>query len=402
MEKTDFLNGLKVVEFATYMAAPISGKWFAEYGAEVIKVDSINGDPLRNYGSIQGMSVTDEENVVWQFTNAGKKGIALNVKSEEGMAVLHKLLAEADVFVTNFRPKVLERLGLTYADLCEKYPRLIYANVSGYGDKGPWKDDPGFDGVSFFARSGFMVDMGTPGQPTYSPGTQGDVMVGTILFGGIMMALLNREKTGKGDEIGISLFGTALNAMTLSIMCASYYGYVYPKAKGDMYPLSYVYTCKDGVSLMPAIVDYVNGFPKFCKAINREEWIDNPRWANRSEMVKHKLEFIELIEEAMLEKDSEEWLKIFNEYGLVVTKMGRFKDMAENEHGLAAGYLVPYDFGGRVMNVPGNMLQYRSRGLQQMKPAPLEAEHTAPVLESLGYSEEEIAKLAEAGVVKVR
>ena len=139
------LEGITVVELATFVAAPSSARVMADWGANVIKVESPKGDPMRNMGALVNMPTQPDENVAFDQQNSNKHSIVINLKDPDGMAVMHRLLEGADVFVTNNREDALVRMGLSYAQLADRYPRLVYGQVSGYGEEGPHKDRPGYD-----------------------------------------------------------------------------------------------------------------------------------------------------------------------------------------------------------------------------------------------------------------
>ena len=153
------LSGIKVVELATFVAAPVTGRILADLGAEVIKVEAPSGDGWRKTGAGYRPRFNKDENPVFDIYNTGKKFISLNLKTPEGKEALFKLLEDADVFLTNTRPAALQRLGLSYEDLKDKFPKLIYAIVLGYGEKGPEKDTPAFDTTAFWSRAGFLRDL---------------------------------------------------------------------------------------------------------------------------------------------------------------------------------------------------------------------------------------------------
>ncbi len=153
------LSGIKVVELAAFVAAPSAGRILADLGAEVIKVEAPSGDGWRITGVSYRPRFNKDENPVFDIYNTGKKFISLNLKTEAGKEAMFKLLEDADVFLTNTRPAGLKRLGLAYEDLKDKYPKLIYALVLGYGEKGPEKDTPAFDTTAFWSRAGFMRDL---------------------------------------------------------------------------------------------------------------------------------------------------------------------------------------------------------------------------------------------------
>lgn len=217
------LEGVKVVELASFVAAPTAGRMMAEMGADVIRVESTAGDPWRFYGANCGLPITDEENPLFDIYNLGKKDIQLNTKTPEGKEILFHLLDEADVFITNNRLKSLVRSGLDYESLNGPFPKADLWPGNRIRTDRPGVDAPGYDGVAFFSRSGMLADMAEPsGYPASAPGCIGDGATGAALFGGICAALFDRVRTGKGDFVEISLlamqYGFAVRCLLLSSM----------------------------------------------------------------------------------------------------------------------------------------------------------------------------------------
>ena len=200
------LENVRVVELATYLAAPTCARVMADWGADVIKVEPLQGDVYRSNGPAQGCPTTEVANPTFDNHNAGKKYVSLNLRSEAGMEVLHELLKNADVFITNNRNDALAAMHLTYEELKDKYPTLIYAQILGYGDKGPDCNKPGFDYTAFFSRAGILADLAPAGGPPCSvvPGL-GDHSASLSLVSGICAALFSRVKTGKGQKVDCSL-----------------------------------------------------------------------------------------------------------------------------------------------------------------------------------------------------
>ena len=197
------LDGVKVVELATYIAAPSCARILAAYGADVIKVETLKGDDIRK--AAQGYhyppATVNEENLGFDVQNFNKKGISLNLRDPKGMEAMMKLLENADVFVTNNRVQALVKMGLDYDTLHAKFPRLIHASILGYGESGPLKDKPGFDYTAYFSRGGVansLMEKGTA--PAVPVSGFGDNYAGIALSSGICAALYSREKTGMGDK----------------------------------------------------------------------------------------------------------------------------------------------------------------------------------------------------------
>ena len=166
-------EGLKVIDLTTYLAAPLSARLMADFGADVIKIESFKGDPYRTYGAAMKCPVKDDQNPVFDAYNSNKRSCPINLKTEEGKEILFKLLETADVFVTNNRDKSLKKMGIDYASIKERYPRLVYVTVSGYGLEGPEKDFPGFDSIAFYARTGLLCDTVVKGNMPAYPASAG-------------------------------------------------------------------------------------------------------------------------------------------------------------------------------------------------------------------------------------
>ena len=245
------LEGVRVIDFSTFVAAPVCCRLLADLGAEVIKLERPEGDGWRLTGvSYNPIRFSDKENPVFDIYNSGKRHIALNLKSADGMEALHKLLETSDVFVTNTRPKALKKLGLSYEDLKEMYPRLIYGIVLGYGEEGPDKDMRAFDTSAFWARGGFLMDQSVkkdnyePAQPPYS---MGDTVTGYLLMGEICAALYRREQTGTGDYVRSGLFHNSIFTMgTMAIISQPPFGRVHPRTRSEWSAPSGNYECADG------------------------------------------------------------------------------------------------------------------------------------------------------------
>ena len=205
--KCDLLKGIKVVDFTTYAAAPCSMRLLADWGADVIKVEGTAGDPMRKFGvNLAQTPYTDDENPVWEYENGNKRGIVLDLKTEKGMEAMHKLLSEADVLVSNLRASALKKLGLSYEQLHEKYPKLVMGIISGYGLNGKDAPRPGYDVVAFWAKGGALVDMSSdPNTPVNAPYATGDHTVGLALASGILGSIIKAKNTGIGEKVVVSL-----------------------------------------------------------------------------------------------------------------------------------------------------------------------------------------------------
>ena len=265
------LQGVKVVDLTTYLAAPTTGRVLGEWGADVVKIESAKGDPARTQGAVFNMPFTDDENLAFDVANMNKKFITLNLKDPKGLEIAYKLLAEADVFLTNTRTKSLTKLGLDYDTLKEKFPRLIFAQVLGYGEKGPEKDTAGFDVTCYMARGGvFGTTVNRGDAPMIPTNGFGDFQVSLALASGICASLYAREKSGQGDKITISLHHSAVYALSTGLISAQY-GNQYPKNRKEVpNPFNNVFRTKDGKWLVLCCPEYDRDYEKIMTLLGRE------------------------------------------------------------------------------------------------------------------------------------
>lgn len=207
------MENIRVVELSTMLAGPMTARILAEWGADVVKVESVNGDAWRKQAGTTLSPCTKDANPNFDVQNMNKRFVCLNLRTEAGRDAMMKLLSGADIFITNYRVQALEPMGLTYEQLKETFPRLIHASVLGYGSEGPESSRPGYDYTVFFARTGLMADLAPAGGPPLIPvGGIGDHSVAVALSGGIAAALYKRSVTGEGDRLGFSGHGAGCGA----------------------------------------------------------------------------------------------------------------------------------------------------------------------------------------------
>lgn len=395
------LEGIKVVELASFVAAPAAGRMLAEMGADVIRVESTAGDPWRFYGVNCGLPVADEENPLFDLYNLGKRDIQLDTKTPEGKEILLRLLGEADVFITNNRLKSLVRAGLDYDSLKDRFPKLIYGLVTGYGQTGPDVDAPGYDGVAFFSRSGMLADMAEPGgYPASAPGCVGDGATGAALFGGICAALLNRERTGMGDFVETSLFGNAV-WLCGTMSAFEQYGYHYPKKRSEMGALYTFYKCKDGEWLHLAVTQHDRYWKPLAEALNVPELAEDERFKNAALISRNRAQLIPLLEQAFSQFDYDEIAARLRERDIVFDRMRHYRELAADPQAVANCFVKEhiYENGHSFMMA---MLPVHMRNMDETGTGrgPQMGEHTDEILKQYGYSEEAILRLKEAKAVK--
>ncbi len=397
-------KGIKVVDLTSYLAAPLSGRLMAELGADVIKVESFKGDPYRTYGTAMCCPIDEKENPVFDAYNASKRSCPINVKTAKGKELFFKLLEQADVFLTNNREQSLEKLGIDYASIKDRFPRLVYVTVSGYGMKGPDVNQPGFDSIAFFAKSGMLADVVMKGaMPAIPISAGGDNMTGLIGYCAIVTALLARERTGKGDHIDVSLYGNGVWMAGL-LALTSHFGEIYPKERYTLKPCNNnVYQCGDGEWVAFTILEFERYFSKFCEVLECPDLAKDPRWQTRADSLKHRAELIPEIEKVLIRFSSDEVVKRLQSVDIVVSKVMHYKDLEFEPQALENDYMriVEAENGDKYPTFI-NPLKSENIGQYEFKRGPHLGENTVDVLGELGYSAEEIDQLVKEGIVLKR
>lgn len=346
MEQYRLLEGVKVVELSTMIAASSCGRTLAEWGADVIKVESPAGDNYRNFATQMSVPCTEDENPLFDVVNAHKKSVVIHLKSDEGIANMHKLLADADVFLTNVRPQALARLGLDYETLKEKYPRLIYATISGYGEKGPRADSPGYDTIAFWAATGFLgdmrVDSGENSYPVSGPAGPGDVVTGMALLSIILAALYKRTLTNKGDYVTASLYGTALWCFHVMLVSTEErYGNIYPKTRLGSNPLASPFRTSDDDWIMTTILNFPKDWPKICQVLGVEELIEDSRFSTaKAQRAPESREYLmNRFAGIFAKKTAAEWSELLTKADIVHDRLAKFKEMEQSEQAWANEFI---------------------------------------------------------------
>ena len=411
MGNTMPLQGIKVLDFSTYAAAPICSMTLADWGADVIKIEPLTGDAFRFFGFIMQCPVQEDDNIQFEMDNRNKRGISLNLKTAEGRGIINKLLETADVLVTNYRPKALESLGLDYETVSQNHPRIVYAYLNGYGDEGPDRDKPGFDLSAYFARSGILVEMPEPGYPPLSPlAGFGDHPTGTYLAGGICAALLQRARTGKGCKVQTALFNCALWNLQLNIASANSNAHLpeeeYLKLKSQRKKprsgLMNTYQSQDGRWITVMALEYDRYWKPFAEIVLRQpDLADDPRFNNQMAGFQNSEALTAVIDEAfgkMTEKEIVMRLKaadIAHEINL------RWKEVKDDLTALENGFIFEYKMpSGRRDWLVGNPVRFNGEKTEVRRPAPRLGEHNNEILTELGYSAEQIAAWRSTMIVR--
>jgi len=399
------LEGVKVLELATFVAVPACCRYLADLGAEVIKIESLQGDPLRYTAVNEGRPDTEFEQTSFDLDNAGKKGIALNTKTAAGRKVLDELLSQADIFVTNWRQPALERAGLDYETLKQLYPKLIYGLVSGYGEKGPDKDLPGFDFTSYFARGGILGTMYDKDSAPLTPiAGFGDHQVAMNLASGLIAALYSAEKSGKGDRVVVSLFHSALWDISIMLQSSQYNdpSTRYPVSRKLIAnPLNMAHRTKDGRWLQISVPRYDFHYPKFVPLIGRADLVDDPRFYPQTNLQNNLEEFYDILANGFAEKDLEEWKRVLTEADIPFAVAQTWDEVLVDEQAWASDCLYAMDYPtGNTRTLVRTPVMFTEAGLPPYIRGPYLGEHTKEILGDLGYTEEQVDSMLAEGVAK--
>ncbi|AWM05636.1 CaiB/BaiF CoA transferase family protein [Bradyrhizobium symbiodeficiens] len=400
MEKGIF-SGLKVLDCASFIAAPAAATVLSDFGADVIKIEPPGaGDPYRNLPNLPGYP-TGEHNFAWLLEARNKKSIALDLAKPEAQAVLYRLVEEADVFITNMPPPVRAKLGITHDHLAHLNDRLIYASFTGYGEKGEEANKPGFDSNAYWARSGLMdlVRADTDTTPARSVAGMGDHPCAMAFYGAIVTALYQREKTGKGSHVASNLMANgvwAASVLAQAKLCGAKFGERRPRERA-LNAVANHYQCKDGRWLILSLLSEEKQFPALAKCLGREDLISDPRFATKADRQARSVELVQIFDETFATRDLAEWRKILDGNGLVFGVVAILDDIPNDKQMLDNEVLVPFE-NDTMLTISSPIWIDGTKKVQPRKP-PGVGEHSDEILREAGYDEAAIKQLKSSGAV---
>jgi len=399
------LDDIRVVEVDSWMAAPSAGAILADMGADVIKVEPLSGDPMRDMG--RPAKVAPEiQGYDFQFDvdNRGKRSISAALDDERGAALVRRLVAGADIFLWNLLPRRQERFGLEAKRLLAENPRLVHATLTGYGTQGPDAWRPGYDVTAFFGRSGLYDAMreGEEGVVPMARPAQGDHTTGLSMVGAILAALRLAERTGQGQVVETSLYETAVwtQASDFAVSAVDRAPVRRRPRHQMIVPTANRYPCGDGkwvVLNMPEAA----AWPNFCRAIGREDWLADERLQSVRGRFLNMSELVEGIDDALSRKGRDEWGEIFDESGIIWGPVLGLHEVVEDPQAQAIGLFpeLPSDQIGTYRTV-SSPIRFETAEVRPRGPAPTLGQHSREILSELGLSAPEVDELIDAGVVQ--
>ncbi len=401
------LKGVRVLDWTMFQFGPVAASMLGDMGADVTKIEALDGELGRAVArmSSRPISLEGDRNAYFETCNRNKRGIAVDLKTEEGKEIIYKLVERADVFIENFRKGVPERLGMDYETLRRINPMLIYGSASGYGPEGPDAARPSLDGCGQ-ARAGLMMSATPPwsAEPTRITGAVSDQMGGIILCLGVLAALSARDRRGVGQKVEVSHLSSTmwLQGLAIGTNLLSGYHYGHFDAKNPMNPMVNVYECKDGRWIQFMSPQFARYWKDFATALGLEEMIDDPRVGTIHGMTGGSPELTAIIAERFKTKTVDEWVEIFNQYeDLIFAKVQTIEELEHDPQVIANDYITRFDHPvlGQVKmcNFP---VGFSETPAGVWKEAPELGQDTESILiDELGYDWDDIQRFQEAKAI---
>lgn len=385
------LSNLKVLDLSRVRAGPTTVRYLADWGADVIKIESTEGDGALGFG---------REDADFQNLQRNKRSMTLNLKTPEGLQILRRLVAQADVLVENFRPEVKHRLGIDYESLKSINPRLVYGSISGFGESGPYRDRPGFDQIAQ-GMGGLMSVTGLPGQGPVRAGTAvADLSAGMMCALGILIALLERERSGQGQWVQTSLLGAQIAMMDFQAARWLIDGEV-PGQAGNNHPTAIptgVFKTRGGHVNIAAAGDAM--FRRLCAALDVQQLATDPAFADERSRLQNRDRLNQAIESRTAQLESGELIERLNEAGVPCGPIYRMNEVFADPQVRHLGMASTINHPTRgPMQLVGQAIKLSRTPSTMRLPTPRCGEHTEEILQSLGYSDDEIAAFRERGVI---
>lgn len=370
-----------------------------DMGANVIKIEAPDGD----LGRALGPGWVGKDSALYHSFNRSKRGVSINVKTAAGLEVAKRLIAAADILVESMRPGVMDRLGLGYAQMKEAAPRIIYCSVSAYGQKGPYAERAGVDGI-LQADSGLMSLIGLPGsEPCKVQAPVVDVVTGYVACVGVLSKLIERQKTGRGSHLDVNLLNSALILQQSSITSYFADGRA-PNPAGSAAPYSapnQAFCTSEGWVMVAAYSG--NRWNRLCELLGASHLTHDPRFATSPLRVANRVEMVAELTPAFRKKTADEWLPVLQQADILCAKVATYHDLQTHAQVASNTMFVEVEVEGfGQLRMPGLPINSVDSNASSFKAAPFLGEDTNSVLQSLGYTHEQISELVGQGAIYCR
>jgi crotonobetainyl-CoA:carnitine CoA-transferase CaiB-like acyl-CoA transferase len=404
----DVFSGVRVVELAQWVFVPVTGALLADWGADVVKIEHPKlGDGYRGLVSQGLIHSSAGLNHSMEMANRGKRSIGLDVKSAEGRDIVLRLVAESDVFLTNYLPSVLTRLGLTVDELRAVNPRIIYARGHGFGVRGPDADKAAYDATAFWARGGLGNTLTPPDleRPIGQRGAFGDRNGAVQLAFGIAGALFRRERTGEPSVVDVSLLATAMWTLASDVISALQGAFTGSSPAGvdgrsaASNPLTNAYPTKDGRWLNLVFLQADKDWPDLARAIGRPELATDPRFDSMATRAQNRAELVALLDEVFTSRTYRDWCDTFADERFPWAPFQSVPELIEDRQVAANGYIGEVAVeGGDPFRLPTGAVQFDEQPAA-LRRGPEHGQDTEDVLLALGCDWEEIGNLKDKGII---
>jgi crotonobetainyl-CoA:carnitine CoA-transferase CaiB-like acyl-CoA transferase len=394
-----------MIELGALLAGPFAGRLLGDMGAEVIKVEPPTGDAFRGFrlSAYANHGFQFATNFAFELDNRGKRSITLDLTGEDGQGALRRLIDRSDVLVTNLVPSRAERYGLTYHKLAESNPRLIYAQFTGYGTEGPERDRLGFDYAAFWARSGIMGLLGEEGRPPpLQRGGMGDHTTAAMIACAIVTALFERERSGIGQQVDLSLLNSGLWVLGTDIQAALVSrrnpGRHDPEAPPN--PIWNTYCCADGCWMMLVMPVPDPYWPKVCEAIGRPDLAADPRFQSLEGRAEHSRSLVAILQTAFGSESRREWGRRLDEHGVIWAPVQTVAEVIDDPQARANGYFTTLEHPTHgIYETVDSPFRFSRSTVTARGPAPEIGQHTEEVLQETGFTWDEISSLRDRGAL---
>jgi len=398
------LEGIRLIEVADWGFVPSAATVLGDWGADIIKIEHpVRGDPMRGLVTSGLVPGAHGVNFFVEHLSRNKRSIGVDLNQPAGRDILYRLVDTADIFLTNFLPAARRRLGITYEDLRQRNPRIIYAKGHGQGQKGPDAERGGYDGCSFWARGGIADRLTRPGQPLVQQRAAfGDFTGGMFLAGGIAGALYHRERSGEGLEVDVSLLGNAVWIMAPDIVAAMTYGFELPQSGlgGTPNPLVNTYWSSDGKGIVLMMLQSERFWPIFTAAVGRADILADSRFDTPEKRQGEGAALAEQLAALFATRTRADWAALLNASECIWAPLQSPAEIPDDPQVVENGYVMGFDHPAHgQFRVTASPVQFGNEAPTVRRAASELGADTEAVLLELGYTWEEIAQHKESGAI---